>query len=263
MGALLAILIWGITLWSVIITARANGNMPHRISEAANQINAQFFTTLVVVAIAFVLAQGLLGWVILRYRGRAGQRARYSHGNQLVEVGGTAVVGVVFVVLAILGQRVWANLHLGAVNPNAVMIEITGEQFAWNIRYPGPDGVFGRTQPALYDPNSNPVGIDPKDPAGVDDIVTLNTLAVPVNQPVTLSLGSKDVLHGFFLPNLWIKQDTVPGMRIPLRFTARETGEFELLCAELCGLGHYRMKGTLSVLPADQYAAWLVEQKGP
>ena len=238
MGPLLAILIWGITLWSVIITARANGSMPRRISEAANQINAQFFITLVVVAIAFVLAQGLLGWVILRYRGRAGQRARYSHGNQLVEVGGTAVVGVVFVVLAILGQRVWANLHLGAVNPDRIKIEITGEQFAWNIRYPGADGQLNTE----------------------DDIETINQLHLPVEQVALVHLTAMDVIHSFFVPQFRIKRDAVPGTTGQLWLQPTQTGQYEIACAELCGIGHYRMKGYLTIETREAFDAWLAEK---
>jgi cytochrome c oxidase subunit 2 len=235
--------------------------MPQPISAAAEGVNSQFFLTLVVTGVAFVLAQGLLGWFIFKYRDRPGTRVRYVHGNNTVEVGGALVVAVVFVALAVMGQRVWAGLHLSSSAADAVRIEITGEQFAWNVRYPGPDGQFGRTDPKLYDPNSNPVGIVPDDPAGLDDIVALNNLAVPVDRPIELSLGSKDVLHSLFLPQLYIKQDTVPGMRIPLRFTARQAGEYEIPCAELCGLGHYRMKGALHVMQPADFAAWLVEQK--
>jgi cytochrome c oxidase subunit 2 len=259
----LAIMIWAVTLSSVLLFTQGGFHLPEAISDAARRIDAQFALTLAATGVAFVLAQGLLGLFIIQYRERRGRIASYLHGNTMIEAGGAVVVGTVFITLAVLGQKVWAELHLQGTPQGALAIEITGEQFAWNIRYPGPDGVFGRSVPALYDAISNPIGIDPKDPAGLDDIVTLNTLAVPVNQPVELRLGSKDVLHSFFLPNLWIKQDTVPGMRIPLRFTAREAGEYELRCAELCGLGHYRMKGALRVLPADQYAAWLVETKGP
>jgi cytochrome c oxidase subunit 2 len=90
----------------------------------------------------------------------------------------------------------------------------------------------------------------PSDPAGTDDVVSLNEMVVPVGQPIEVRLGSKDVLHSFFVPALRIKQDTVPGLRIPLRFTVLQEGTYEVPCAELCGLGHYRMKGTLRVVQA-------------
>lgn len=263
MAFAVALIVWVITAVSVWMLIDANAAMPATISEMARNINAQFFFTLVVTGVVFVLAQGLLGLFIFQYRERPGHRARYIHGNNLVEVGGAIVIGVVFVGLAVAAQRVWAALHINDGPPDQVIVEITGEQFAWTVRYPGADGEFGRTSPELYDASNNPIGIVPDDPAGQDDIVLLNELAVPVNRPVELRLGSKDVLHGFFMPQLWIKQDTVPGMRIPLRFTADTTGDYEIACAELCGLGHYRMKGTLRVMGESEYQSWLVEQAAP
>ena len=120
--------------------------------------------------------------------------------------------------------------------------------------------IRGRTDPRYYEKAGNTVGIVPDDPAGEDDLITINQIAVPVNTAVELTLRSKDVLHSFFQPNLRIKQDAVPGMAIPFRFTARETGDYEVVCAELCGLTHYRMFAFLKVLERDEYEAWLVEQ---
>jgi len=260
MGFAVALIIWVITAVSVWMLMDANSSMPATISEMARQINAQFFFTLVVTGVVFVLAQGLLGLFIFKYRDRPGKRASYVHGNHMIEVGGAIVIGVVFVSLAVAAQRVWSALHLTDGPANQVVVEITGEQFAWTMRYPGSDGQFGETAPELYDAMNNPIGIKPDDRAGQDDIVVLNELVVPVNRPVQLMLGSKDVLHGFFMPQLWIKQDTVPGMRIPLRFTADQTGDYEIACAELCGLGHYRMKGILRVMEESDYQTWLAEQ---
>ncbi len=245
MALLLALIVWLITAVSVWLLVDAQRAKPAAISAMARDIDAQFFLTLVITGVVFVLAQGLLGLFILKYRDRPGARARFVHGNNLVEVGGGAIIGVVFVALAVMAQNVWARLHLNDAPQNQTLIEITGEQFAWNIRYPGPDGRFGRTSPTLYDATKNPVGIDPADPAGSDDVVVLNNLAVPVGQPVELQLQAKDVIHSFYMPVLRIKQDSVPGLRIPLRFTAEQTGEYEIACAELCGLGHYRMRGLL------------------
>jgi cytochrome c oxidase subunit II len=262
MGFLLAVIIWIITAVSVWVLGQAKGNMPATISHMAREIDAQFFLTLTITGIVFVVAQGILGLFILKYRDRPNASVRYIHGNNLVEAGGAIVIGIVFMSLAITAQRVWAHLHLTPSPANAVVVEITGEQFAWNIRYPGADGQFGRTAPERYDAQTNPMGIDPADPAGKDDVVVLNTLAVPVNRPIELRVGSKDVIHSFFLPVLRIKQDTVPGMRIPLRFTAEQAGNFEIACAELCGLGHYRMRGFLQVMQEPEFERWLQEQKG-
>jgi cytochrome c oxidase subunit 2 len=260
MGFWLALIIWAVTLGSVAVFSSGNWSLPEAISTAAREIDAQFGLTLAITGVAFVLAEGLLGWFIFKYRDRPGRTARYLHGNTPLEAASAVVVGIVFISLAVLGQKVWAEIHLSGTPEGSMPIEITGEQFAWNIRYAGADGQFGRTSPELYDPTSNPVGLVPDDPNGKDDVISLNVLAVPVGRPIELRLRSKDVLHSFFMPVLRIKQDTVPGMEIPLRFKAEKAGDYEVACAELCGLGHYRMKGTLKVAEAGDFEAWLAEQ---
>lgn len=261
MARTLAVLVWAIALATIIAAQRTGAHIPPAISAAARAVDAQFTATLVCTAVAFVLAQGLLGWCLWRYRSGRGRAPRYSEGHRGLETAAAVTIGVVFVTLAIAGQRVWAQLHLRDAAPDALVIDVVGEQFAWNVRYPGADGRFGRTDPDLYDGVTNPLGIVAADSSGRDDIVGLNTIAVPVGRPVELRLGSKDVLHSFFVPALRIKQDTVPGMRIPLRFVATTTGDFDVPCAELCGLGHYRMKGTLRVLEPAAFAAWLDARK--
>lgn len=260
MGFWVALIIWAVTLGSVALFMVDEFTFPAAISEAARAIDAQFALTLAITGVAFVLAQGLLGWFIFKYRDRPGRLARYLHGNNAIEIASAVVVGIVFVSLAVLGLDIWREVHLSGTPAGAMAIEITGEQFAWNIRYAGADGLFGRTSPDLFDPTANPVGLAPDDPAGKDDIVTLNALTVPVGRPVELRLRSKDVLHSFFLPVLRIKQDTVPGMEIPLRFLADKAGTYEVACAELCGLGHYRMRGLLHVLEPGAFEGWLAEQ---
>lgn len=262
MAFLFALLVWAMTLLGMIFVRRGTAGMPAALSDAAQAVDGQLHLTVVTTGIAFVLVQGLLGFIVLR---EARRRAPLppTDGHRGVEWGGALLVGVVFTTLAILGNRVWAALHLAPSAANAVVIEVVGEQFAWNARYAGADGRFGTTDPALYDPTENPLGIRPEDPAGQDDVVSTNLVVVPVGQPIEIRLGSKDVLHSFFVPSLRIKQDTVPGMRIPLRFTARATAELEVPCAELCGLGHYRMKGILRIVEPAEYEAWLVTQRAP
>lgn len=259
MALLLALIVWALALMTGYLMFNDTYWGPETISKAAEQIDSAILLTLAITGVAFFSAQFLLGWFIFRYRDRGQAKARYILGNRFVEYAGMLVTGTVFVYLAIVGQKVFAELHLTPSPPNAVHIEVTGEQFVWNIRYPGPDGVFGRTHPRYYEAAGNTVGVVPDDPAGADDIITINQLAVPVNTPVELTLRSKDVLHSFFLPNLRIKQDSVPGLAIPLRFTAEKTGDYEIVCAELCGLTHYRMFAFLKVLEPDDYAAWLEE----
>jgi cytochrome c oxidase subunit 2 len=257
----LALLVWAITLATAIWVQRTGPHIPAPISDAARAVDRQFSVTLVCTGIAFVLAQGLLGWCAWRYRAAGGRKARYTEGHRGLEAGAAVLIGAVFLGLAVAGQRVWAQLHLAGGPADALVVEVTGEQFAWNVRYAGADGRFGRTDPRLYDAATNPVGIVADDADGADDVVALNTMAVPVGRAVEVRLGSKDVLHSFFVPALRIKQDTVPGMRIPLRFVATQAGTYEVPCAELCGLGHYRMKGTLRVLAPAEFDAWLTEQK--
>jgi cytochrome c oxidase subunit 2 len=139
-------------------------------------------------------------------------------------------------------------------------VEVTGEQFTWNVRYPGPDGVFGRTAPTLIS-QENAIGLDPADVAAADDIQDLALIHVPVNRAVLIKLRSKDVLHSFYLPNHRIKQDAVPGMTIDVWFTPTREGEFELACAELCGFGHYQMRGFLNVVSESEFEQWLADKQ--
>ncbi len=141
-----------------------------------------------------------------------------------------------------------------------MVIEVTAQQFMWNVRYPGPDGKFGRTNPALVDEATNALGMDRTDPAGKDDIVTINEITVPVDRPLRVILHSKDVIHSFFLPNLRVKQDAVPGMSPEVIFLPTRIGNYELACAELCGLAHYRMRGFFNVVSEREFDAWLAKQ---
>ena len=253
----LAIVIWLIVAASIVLFSGKMGWFPPQISEHGGAIDDQFFNTLIVVGIGFILAQVALGYYVWRYRDKARSQVIYTHGNAKLEVVTTLVTAVVFVTLAIMGQRVWARLHLQGIPEKAVKVEVTAQQFAWNIRYPGPDGKFGRTITKLINDQLNPVGVDPKDPDSKDDIVTLNRMAIPVNRDIHVILRSKDVTHSFFVPALRFKQDTTPGMAIPGQFKAMKTGEYEIACAELCGSQHYKMRGFLMVMSDEAFKDWL------
>jgi cytochrome c oxidase subunit 2 len=238
-------LIFGSVLWW----------FPVGISEHAAAIDAQFGRTLVVVGIAFTAAQVALGYAVMKFGRKGDARAVYTHGSNKLEVTWTIITGIVFVVLAILGQRVWANLHLNAAAAGAARIEVVAQQFQWNFHYHGADGLFGKTEPRFIDDSAlNFVGLDPGDAAGRDD-AQLTTLVIPVGRPVELTLKSKDVIHSFFVPALRFKQDTLPGMAIKVHFTVKEgeEGKYEIPCAELCGSLHYNMKSNMLVIPADEY----------
>ena len=254
MGRVLGLAIWIITLGSVGMFVSKHWWFPESISEHGGAVDRQFTITIVVVGIAFAAAQIGLGWVVWKYRDTsAATRATYSHGNNRLEVIWTVVTAIIFISLAVMGQRVWASLHLHAAPAGSYTVEVVAQQFSWNFHYHGKDNVFGRTDPKLIDDSAlNYVGLDDTDPNAKDDSV-VSTLVVPVNRPVELILKSKDVTHSFFVPQLRFKQDLVPGMAIPVHFTVTKTGKYELACAELCGMNHYKMKSYMLVLPENEF----------
>lgn len=154
----------------------------------------------------------------------------------------------------------------------AIQVRVVGEQFAWNIHYPGPDGEFGRTDASLVDQQTNPLGIDRSDPAAADDVTSINQLHLPVDRPAIVHLSSKDVIHSFMLNEFRVKQDAVPGIDVPTHFTPTVTTaemrerkgdpsfNYEIACAQLCGLGHYRMRGFVTIHEPEAYEAWLASQ---
>jgi cytochrome c oxidase subunit 2 len=143
-----------------------------------------------------------------------------------------------------------------------VKVEVTGLQFAWNFRYPGPDGKYGATKPELIDASiggEGAVGLDTTDPAAADDVVS-STLLLPVNQQISVTLRAQDVIHSFFIPEMRFKQDAVPGLQIIMHFTPTQTGTYEVACAELCGLGHYKMRANARVVSQEEYQNWLSQR---
>src|SRR6266852_3148056 len=211
--------------------------LPEGVSSYSGRIDGLFRLILWITGIIFVVVEALLLYFLIRYRHREGQRARYTHGNNRVEVIWTIVPAVICVVLALLSRRVWADIKQ-RMPEDAMHLEVTAEQFAWNIRYPGPDGKLDTP----------------------DDILTLNQLHFPVGTKVVVALHSKDVIHSFFLPEFRVKQDAVPGMTTKVWFDAAHVGNWEIACAELCGLGHYRMKGFLVAESPEDFKKWLAEQ---
>lgn len=260
MPLVLAIFFWVVATVTVAIFLARVWWLPALASVHGAGIDQQLILTLTVAGVAFFLAQVGLGYLLWRYRARGAQPATYWHENPKLEVTWTVITAVVFIGLAVRGNRIWAEYIYSPPEP-AVTIEVTGQQFAWNVRYAGADGRFGRTDPKLInDANAEFLGLDPQDPAGKDDIVTQNIVAVPVNRPVRILLRTKDVTHALFLPNLRVKQDAVPGLTIPVNFTPTKTGEFEIACAELCGMQHYKMRARLLVMTEAEYQDWLKQR---
>lgn len=233
--------------------------LPEAVSTYAPAIDRLFYVVLWITGAVFIGVQVTLVAFLVRYRQRPGRRAAYTHGNVTAEIIWTAIPALILVWLAFYSQRIWAQVR-GSPPPHDLEVAITAQQFAWNIHYPGPDGRFGRTDPGLVDEAGNPIGLDRGDPAAADDIVTVNQCHLPVDQTVLIHLKSKDVLHSFFVPQFRMKQDAVPGFTGRVWVNATKTGDYEIACAELCGLGHYRMRGYLTVETPEAFQAWLREQ---
>lgn len=253
MGRVLGALIWIITLASVLLFTHGRWWFPEGISEHAPAYDRQFMLTIIVVGVAFAAAQIGLGWVVFRYRDTpTGERATYSHGNNRLEAIWTVITAVIFISVAVLGQRVWAQLHFSPAPAGSAQVRVTAQQFQWNFHYPGADNKFGVTKPELISDPANFIGLDETDAASKDDSV-VGILAVQVDRPVELNLASRDVTHSFWVPELRFKQDAVPGLDIKVHFTPKKVGRYEIACAELCGQLHYKMRSFLLVLPEGDF----------
>lgn len=171
--------------------------------------------------------------------------------------GAIAVMVVFFVWMTAVSEHLWSVVRLSATQPDAVRVEVTGVQFQWYFRYPGPDGIYGRRQPELIDASAgNPLGIDPNDPRSRDDVVS-SVLVLPANRQVELTLLAQDVVHGFFIPSMRVMQNATPGSESRISLTPTRVGDYPIVCSQLCGLGHYRMRAVLRVVSDKQFADWL------
>jgi cytochrome c oxidase subunit 2 len=229
----------------------------------------------VLMAVLFVGWGGFFAYALVRFRRRRNPVADYrgvtSHTSTWLE----AAVAVVEVLLLVgLSMPLWADRVEHLPSPaESTRVRVVGEQFAWNIHYPGPDGVFGRTDPKRIDAQANPLGLDREDPAAKDDVTTINQLHLPVDRPVLITLTSKDVIHSFALQEMRVKQDAIPGISVEVWFVPKVTTDelrartgnpertYEISCAQLCGLGHYRMRGYLTVDTPEGFQKWMDEEE--
>jgi cytochrome c oxidase subunit 2 len=200
-------------------------------------------------------------YALWRFSAKRNPRASYagmqSHWSTWSEAGVAVVEVVLLVGFSIPLWYKWTTKPTPQMNP--LEVRLVAEQFAWNVHYPGKDGVFGRRDVKLVS-STNPLGLDPTDPAGNDDIATLNQLHVEKDRPVIVHITSKDVIHSFSLPTMRVKQDAIPGMDVAIHFTpvlSNDKGDWEVACAQLCGLGHYRMRGQLLVHEHDAFVKWM------
>jgi len=208
---------------------------PENVSTFGAEMDFMFLVILGITGTIFLLVEAALIYFVIKYRHREGRQAVYVHGNTKLEVIWTAIPFAIVVLIAVMSMGPWMRVrNPERFPPAALTVEVTAKQFEWNVKYPGPDNVLGTA----------------------DDFTGRNRLTVPNGRPVHVVLRAEDVIHSFFLPELRVKQDAVPGMEIPIWFEATRPGEYVIGCAELCGLGHYRMRGSLVVLDGAEFDAW-------
>ena len=264
MGLVILVVIWLITFVSTYFFIAKTWWLPTGASAAAAGIDHHFAVTFILMGIVFVAAQVSLGYFAWKYRDRkSAPAARYTHGNNTLEIVWTILTAILFIGLNLASESIWASERFRPAEQGALQVEVTGMQFAWYFRYAGPDGKFGATKPELIDPSAgaaSAVGLDPSDPASKDDVVT-GVMYAPVNREVELILRAQDVIHSFFIPAMRFKQDAVPGLAIHMHFTPIATGDYDIACAELCGLGHYKMHGMLKVVSQEEFDKWLAARE--
>jgi len=260
MAFLVAFMIFMVSVAGLLHVLLGVWARPMAISSTASAVDAQFLVTMITTGVAFVATQGFLLFYVLRYTGKRPGKARMIAGNRTFEIIAMVLCSAVFLFLAVSGQGAWARM-LRLTDADPLVVQVLGEQFVWNVRYAGADGQFGTIDPTQYDSSFNPFGNSASDASAADDVVLLNELRVPVGRTVLLEMQAKDVIHSLFIPALRIKQDLVPGLITKLSFRAERVGEYEIACAELCGLGHYRMRGVLRVVEPQAFEQWMREQQ--
>ena len=212
--------------------------LPPGASTFVGDIDWIYYLILGVTGVAFFAVEIALVVFLIRYRKRPGGKATYVHGSTRAEIVWTSVTAVVVVIIGLLSAPAWNKIKgREGVPPNAMPIAIAAKQFEWNVTYPGADGKMGTP----------------------DDFTIRGQLHVPVNKPTVATLTSQDAIHSFFVPSFRIKQDAVPGMHIRVWFQPTKVGEYELGCAELCGLGHYRMRAVVTVHTQEDYDRWVAQ----
>jgi cytochrome c oxidase subunit 2 len=235
--------------------------LPIQASTHAGEIDHMISLVHWLMLVLFVGWGAFFVYVLVRFRQGANPRASYTGAKGKISKGlevGVAVVEVILLVFYAIPAWATRVRDFPAEN-EAVVVRVVAEQFAWNVQYPGGDGVFGRRDVKLVAAD-NPIGIDRTDPNAKDDVITINQLNVPVNRPVLVHLSSKDVIHSFGLFEMRVKQDAVPGLDIPVWFIPNRVGDYEIACSQLCGLGHYRMRGFVKVQEDAEFRSWLAEE---
>ena len=236
-------------------------NLPPAAATHAADIDQMTAVVHWLMLVLFVGWGGFFVFVLFRFRKSAHPKASYT-GAKGKFAKSTEIAVAIFeaILLLVYAIPAWATRVADFPSENeAVVVRVTAEQFAWNVHYPGTDGMFGRRDVKLVAPD-NLIGLDKTDPNAKDDIVTINQLNLPVDRPVLIHLATKDVIHSFGLVEMRVKQDAIPGLDIPVWFIPNRIGEYEIACSQLCGLGHFRMKGFVSVKSDADFKSWLAEE---
>ena len=211
--------------------------LPEAFSTFSDDVDRIYYVILWITGVIFVLTESALIYFLVRYRHKEGRKATYDHGSNKLELVWTLGTLVICLGIGIASKGVWDRMK-SEVPPGSMEIIVTAKQFEWNVTYPGPDGALGTA----------------------DDFVVRNQIHAPVDRPVWIHLRAEDVLHSLFLPEMRVKQDAIPGRDIAVWFEATATGDYTIGCAELCGIGHYTMSGTLTIHTAADFQAWATAQ---
>lgn len=226
-------------VWSFAVAPERGWWMPHNVGSYGGDVDRLFNWITAILAFFFVLTLGLLAWFVVRGAAPSQEKARFTHGNVKLEIAWTIVPGAILVALALTQLSLWNMIQSERGSSTEPLAQVWAAQFEWRFRYPGADGRFGTA----------------------DDFETPYRLVVPQGERVVLALHSRDVIHGFFVPAFRLKQDILPGSALTTWFEAREAGDFDLACTQLCGSGHYRMAGKIQVLPRSEYDAWVARMR--
>jgi cytochrome c oxidase subunit 2 len=267
MAAALRIALGLITLGGVLLFIVHPLWFPAAASAQAALVDHNFYRAFWILGALFVAGQAVLAFALMRgapvrhASPELQQRSRHWYGNGRLEIGWTLAITAIFFWFHVSGGQLWSSMAFPEKAAGQIHIEVTGAQFQWHFHYPGPDGVFGRIDAAKFakPDEGNPLGLDPADPAARDDIVS-SVMAVPVGRLVELRLHAPDVVHSLFIPAMRLKQDAVPGMETHAHFQPAGIGTYEIACAELCGLGHYRMRALVRVMSEEEFKKWLSAQ---
>jgi cytochrome c oxidase subunit 2 len=234
--------------------------LPVQASAHAAELDRLTVYVHILMAVLFVGWSAYFAYVLIRFRRQRQPTASYAGARGSWSTWTEAGVAIVEVVL-LAGFAIPAWVARASPAPaDAIAVRVVAQQFSWTFHYAGPDGEFGRADVALVTAD-NPAGLDRSSPHAADDVVSVNDMHLPHGRPVLAHISARDVIHSFGVPAMRVKQDAIPGMRVPLWFTPTLIGTFDIACSQLCGLGHYQMRGKITVVTPREFDDWLRAQR--